>query len=55
MTYALDSYMTLCRADINDAGTCNNSECVLGTGCAYDGANHTEPQFYITSLLVAYQ
>jgi hypothetical protein len=52
LSYGVDSYVNACRAD---APTCNTSQCVFGTGCKYDGANHTEPFFYISSLLIAYQ
>jgi hypothetical protein len=51
-SYGVDGYVNACRPD---APTCNMSACALGTGCSYDGANHTEPFFYISSLLIAYQ
>ena len=29
--------------------------CTLGTGCPYDGGSHTEPVYYVSSLLIAYR
>jgi hypothetical protein len=52
VAYGADAYVNACRMD---APTCDTSACTLGTGCAYDGGNHTEPFFYISSLLVAYR
>jgi hypothetical protein len=52
VSYGVDSYVNACRMD---APTCDMSKCVAGTGCNYDGANHTEPFFYVSSLLIAYQ
>jgi hypothetical protein len=54
-TYGLDGYVNGCRAELEDAGTCDHTQCALGTECTYDGLNHTEPVFYISSLLVAYR
>ncbi len=36
----------------SNAGMCS---CDQGDTCAYDGAGHTEPIFYISSLLIAYK
>jgi hypothetical protein len=52
VTYGVDSYVNACRMD---APTCDMSKCPGGTGCNYDGALHTEPFFYVSSLLIAYQ
>jgi len=39
---------------VPDGGTCTG--CVFqGTTCAYDGSLHTQPFYYLSSLLVAYQ
>jgi hypothetical protein len=54
LSWGLDSYVNGCRPDIDDAGTCNTAQCAAGS-CAYDGGGHTEPIFYISSLLVAYK
>jgi hypothetical protein len=58
--------MNTCRDDYPDAGTdaggdagsdAGSCRCDPGSGssCAYDGSGHTEPIFYITGVLVAYQ
>jgi Peptide-N-glycosidase F, C terminal/Peptide-N-glycosidase F, N terminal len=50
VSYAVESYDNTCRPT---APQC--AGCTLGTGCMYDGANHTEPFFYVSSLLIAYR
>ena len=50
VAYEVEAYDNSCRPD---ASTC--AGCTLGTGCAYDGSNHTEPNFQVSSLLIAYQ
>jgi hypothetical protein len=55
LAYGLDGYVNGCRPELQDAGACDPMQCVLGTECSYDGASHTEPVFYISSLLVAYR
>ncbi len=53
LAWAFDSYVNGCRPDVDDAGTCTS--CEPGITCSYDGSGHTEPIFYISSLLVAYR
>lgn len=48
--YDVESYVNSCRPD---AATC--SGCTLGTGCDYDGANHTEPNYQVSAVLIAYR
>jgi hypothetical protein len=55
VSYGDDSYVNECRPDLGDGATCSTSQCALGTGCAYDGGNHTTPIFYVSSMLVAYE
>ena len=50
VSYGVESYDNTCRPA---APQCTG--CTLGTGCTYDGANHTEPFFYVSSLLIAYR
>ena len=50
VSYGIESYENTCRPT---APQCIG--CTLGTGCMYDGANHTEPFFYVSSLLIAYR
>ncbi|RYZ68874.1 MAG: hypothetical protein EOP09_08725 [Proteobacteria bacterium] len=46
ITYDVQAYDNTCRPGSNP---CAN--CVLGTGCEYDGGRHTEPRFYVTSYV----
>lgn len=48
--YDAEAYENTCRPD---ATTC--AACTLGSTCPYDGGNHTEPHFSVSSLLIAYQ
>lgn len=48
--YDVEAYENTCRPDANPC-----TGCTLGTGCAYDGGNHTEPNYQLSSLLIAYQ
>jgi len=41
------SYENSCRPGVASCGGCT-----LGTGCDYDGGNHTEPYFQVSALLV---
>jgi len=51
--YDVQSWTNGCRPTaITDAGTCPS--CNGGApACAYDGAGHTEPYYYVSSLLIA--
>ena len=48
--YDVEAYVNTCRPD---AMPC--AGCTLGTACAYDGSSHTEPNFQISTVLIAYQ
>jgi len=50
VAYDVEAYDNTCRPDANPCAGCS-----LGTGCPYDGANHTEPNYQVSSLLIAYQ
>lgn len=50
IAYDVATYVNTCRPD---APTCEG--CTLGTDCKYDGGNHTEPVYYVSSLLIAYR
>lgn len=50
ITYGVEAYDNTCRPD---APTCTG--CTLGTGCDYDGGAHTEPNYQLSSVLIAYQ
>ena len=48
--YDVEAYENTCRPD---ATPCKS--CTLGTTCDYDGGAHTEPNFAISTLLIAYR
>jgi hypothetical protein len=48
--YGVEDYENTCRPD---AATC--AGCTLGATCPYDGGTHTEPNFQVSTLLIAYQ
>ena len=48
--YDAEAYENTCRPD---APVCTG--CTLGTGCDYDGGAHTEPNYQVSSLLIAYE
>ncbi|MFO0590553.1 MAG: peptide-N-glycosidase F-related protein [Polyangiaceae bacterium] len=48
--YDVEAYENTCRPD---AATCQS--CTLGVGCDYDGGAHTEPNYQVSSLLIAYR
>jgi hypothetical protein len=49
-SYDVQAYENTCRPD---ADPC--AGCTLGTGCAYDDGSHTEPNYQISTLLIAYR
>jgi hypothetical protein len=49
-SYDVEAYDNTCRPD---AMPCTG--CTLGTGCTYDGSSHTEPNYQISTVLIAYQ
>ncbi len=48
--YDVEAYENTCRPD---AVTCQS--CTLGASCDYDGGNHTEPNYQVSTLLIAYR
>ena len=50
ISYKVQDYENTCRPD---ASPC--AGCTLGTGCDYDGGNHTEPNYQVSTLLIAFQ
>ncbi|MFT3766680.1 MAG: peptide-N-glycosidase F-related protein [Minicystis sp.] len=48
--YDVETYENTCRPD---AMPC--AGCTLGTSCPYDGGAHTEPNYAISTLLIAYR
>lgn len=53
--YEVAAYENTCRPPAADGGTCDTTTCSLGTGCGYDGGNHTEPFYRLSSVLVAFR
>ena len=50
VSYDIEPFENLCRPGSDDC-----SSCALGTGCEYDGSNHTEPRFEISALAIAWE
>lgn len=48
--YSVEDYENTCRPD---AAVCEG--CTLGTACDYDGGAHTEPNYQLSALLIAYE
>jgi hypothetical protein len=48
--YDVQAYDNTCRPD---AMPCTG--CTLGTSCAYDGGAHTEPNYQVSTVLIAYR
>lgn len=48
--YDVQAYENTCRPDANPC-----SACTLGAGCDYDGGVHTEPNYQVSTLLIAYR
>jgi Peptide-N-glycosidase F, C terminal/Peptide-N-glycosidase F, N terminal len=50
IAYDVESYDNTCRPDASECKGCS-----LGATCAYDDGNHTEPNYQVSSLLIAYR
>ena len=50
IAYDVEAYENTCRPD---AAPC--AGCTLGATCDYDGGNHTEPNYSVSTLLIAYR
>lgn len=50
VSYAVSPYENSCRPD---SPMC--SGCTLGTGCEYDGGNHTPPSIRLSAVLIAWR
>ncbi|NUP07467.1 MAG: hypothetical protein HOW73_15565 [Polyangiaceae bacterium] len=48
--YDVEAYENTCRPD---SAVCTG--CTLGTSCEYDGGAHTEPNYQVSTLLIAYE
>ena len=50
IAYGVEEYENTCRPG---AAVCEG--CSLGTGCEYDGGAHTEPNYQLSTVLIAYE
>jgi hypothetical protein len=48
--YDVQAYENTCRPDLMPC-----TACTLGSSCGYDGGNHTEPNYSVSTLLIAYR
>ena len=48
--YAVEDYTNTCRPD---AEVCEG--CALGNGCEWNDSNHTEPNYQMSAILIAYE
>ena len=50
IAYSVEGYENTCRPEANPC-----TGCTLGTGCDYDGSSHTEPNYQVSSVLIAFR
>jgi hypothetical protein len=53
VTYGVSPYVNTCNASAPDGGLCTG--CQAGESCAYDGAGHTQPFYYVQALLIGFR
>ncbi len=53
VTYSVSSYLNTCNGSAPDGGLCTG--CGAGESCAYDGSDHTQPFYYVQSLLIGFR
>ena len=51
--YSVTPYVNTCNGSAPDGGLCTG--CPSGVGCAYDGSDHTQPFYYVQSLLIGFR
>jgi hypothetical protein len=52
-TYGVDAYVNTCNGDAPNGGICTG--CAAGESCAYNGGSHTQPFYYLSSLLIGFK
>jgi hypothetical protein len=52
-TYGVDAYVNTCNGDAPNGGICTG--CAAGEACGYNGGSHTQPFFYLSSLLIGFK
>jgi len=53
IAYDVEAYVNTCNGSGPDGGVCTG--CDPGVSCAYDGAGHTQPFYYVSSLLIGFR
>jgi hypothetical protein len=53
ISYGVDAYVNTCNGASDGGGVCTG--CQPGESCQYDGSDHTQPFYYVSSLLIAYR
>jgi hypothetical protein len=53
VTYGVSDYFNTCNAGAPDGGSCTG--CASGESCPYDGSGHTQPFYYVQSLLIGFR
>jgi len=53
VTYSVSSYLNTCNGSAPDGGLCTG--CASGESCTYDGSDHTQPFYYVQSLLIGFR
>lgn len=51
--YGVDDYLNTCNAGADGGGPCTG--CQTGESCAYNGADHTQPFYYVSALLIGFR
>ncbi len=50
--YSVTPYLNTCNGSAPDGGLCTG--CAAGESCTYDGSDHTQPFYYVQSLLIGF-
>jgi hypothetical protein len=53
VTYGVTPYTNTCNQGAPGGGVCTG--CQAGESCGYDGSGHTQPFYYVQSLLIAFR
>lgn len=53
VAYDVEAYVNTCNGSAPDGGVCTG--CDPGVSCPYDGAGHTQPFYYVSSLLIGFR
>ncbi len=53
IAYDVEAYVNTCNGSGPDGGVCTG--CDPGVSCTYDGAGHTQPFYYVSSVLVGFR